>query len=171
MDWCHWLPIHIQINFKTATLTYNTLSSGHLSLTLSQRSFSCSRRYRWKTLELHRQKCFNSGIKHFTIYLCHIRAFTGRISADVWTGDDVTEPNPVDMDQRTERFANFVCITYNNQINITIRAFHFSDWQLHHNRHNINMQITGLTVWNMVQLECTGVDNTPARWLVLAWAT
>jgi len=29
MDWLHWLPICARIDFKIATLTYNTLSSGH----------------------------------------------------------------------------------------------------------------------------------------------
>jgi len=29
MDWLHWLPIRARINFKIATLTYKTPSSGH----------------------------------------------------------------------------------------------------------------------------------------------
>jgi len=31
MDWLHWLPSRERIDFKIATLTYKTPSSGHLA--------------------------------------------------------------------------------------------------------------------------------------------
>ena len=47
--------------------------------------------------------------------LSDIRAFTCRISADIWAGYNVAKSHPVDMYQRTKWFTNLIGITYRSQ--------------------------------------------------------